>query len=53
MVTESVSIFAQGSYTSLNTDFLAKNLTDNEPDDTGLESDIGLLQANVGVNFHF
>ena len=54
MVTERISVFAQGAYTSLDTSFLAKDLTALEDDeDTGLESEIGLVQANVGVNFHF
>lgn len=54
MVTEQISVFAQGAYTSLDTSFLAKDLTALEDDeDTGLESEIGLVQANVGVNFHF
>lgn len=54
MVTERVSVFAQGTYTSLDTSFLADNLTAVElGEDTGLESEIGLMQANVGLNFHF
>jgi opacity protein-like surface antigen len=54
MVTERVSVFAEATYTSLDTSFLADNLTTAElGEDTGLESEIGLIQANVGLNFHF
>ena len=54
MVTESVSFFAQGSYTSFDTSFFANNLTDNRGgEETGLDSDISVIQANVGLNFHF
>lgn len=52
-ISEDISLFAQATYTRLNTELETPNLDGMEDDPSRLDTKLGIVAVNVGLNFKF
>lgn len=52
-VSDQMSLFAQGTYTRLTTELETPNLNNMEDDPSRLDTKLGIVAVNVGLNFQF
>lgn len=52
-VSDQMSLFAQGTYTRLNTELDTPNLNSMEEDPSRLKTKLGIVAVNIGLNFQF